>query len=69
MSQMPEIALSSGAACSAASPTPSHVLAALGLDPDQVRSSVRFGLGHSNSMQDAHYVSERIEEVINSLKK
>ena len=69
MSQIPEIALSSGAACSAASPTPSHVLAALGLNPDQVRSSIRFGFGQANSMQDVQYVSERIAEAIFLLKK
>ena len=38
------LAVSSGSACSAENPRPSHVLLALGRDPDQARSSVRFGL-------------------------
>jgi cysteine desulfurase len=38
------LALSSGSACSSEQPRPSHVLAALGLDEDQARSSLRFGL-------------------------
>ncbi len=40
-----EVAVSTGAACSSAQPEPSHVLLALGLDPDLVRGSVRLGLG------------------------
>ena len=38
------LAVSSGSACSAESPRPSHVLMALGRDVDQARASVRFGL-------------------------
>jgi len=38
------LAVSSGSACSAENPRPSHVLLALGRDEDQARASVRFGL-------------------------
>jgi cysteine desulfurase len=38
------LAVSSGSACSAEHPRPSHVLAALGLDADEARASLRFGL-------------------------
>ena len=38
------VALSSGSACSAEHPRPSHVLTALGLDADDVRACLRFGL-------------------------
>lgn len=40
-----EVALSSGSACSSATPEPSHVLRALGRDDLEARSSLRFGLG------------------------
>ncbi len=39
------IASSAGSACSARRPEPSHVLVALGLDPQRVRSSLRLSLG------------------------
>jgi cysteine desulfurase len=38
------LAVSSGSACSAENPRPSHVLLALGRDEGQARASVRFGL-------------------------
>ncbi len=38
------LAVSSGSACSAESPRPSHVLLALGLNSDLARASLRFGL-------------------------
>jgi len=45
----PTLAASTGAACAASGSEPSHVLRAIGLDANQVRSSLRFGLGHLNT--------------------
>jgi cysteine desulfurase len=39
-----QVAMSSGSACNANQGEPSHVLKAIGLNPDQARSSLRFGL-------------------------
>ena len=45
MLAVPELAVSSGSACTSAEPHPSHVLLGIGLSVDQARSSLRFGLG------------------------
>lgn len=44
--------VSTGSACTAGVPEPSHVLLAMGLDPVLARSSLRFSLGHSSSEAD-----------------
>jgi len=43
---------STGSACSAGVPEPSHVLLAMGIDPAQARSSLRFSLGHTSTPAD-----------------
>ena len=43
---------STGSACSAGIARPSHVLLAMGADPDLARSSLRFSLGHTSTEQD-----------------
>ena len=43
---------STGSACSAGVAQPSHVLVAMGLDPEHARGSLRFSLGHSSCRAD-----------------
>ena len=50
------IECSTGSACSAGVPQPSHVLLALGRDDDAARSSLRFSLGHSSMTEDVDAV-------------
>lgn len=52
MLHAPELAVSSGSACTAADPAPSHVLLALQLSPEAARSSLRFGLGRFNQTEE-----------------
>ncbi len=66
--KMPEIALSSGSACSSATPEPSHVLRALGVSNDVARGSIRFGLGRFNTPEEVEYVIRRVIETVNSLR-
>jgi cysteine desulfurase len=54
------IECSTGSACSAGVPQPSHVLLAMGCDPDQARHSLRFSLGHTTSSEDVDAVVEAI---------
>jgi cysteine desulfurase len=43
------VAVSSGAACASGTLEPSHVLLAMGLEPELARSSLRFSLGPENT--------------------
>ena len=46
------IECSTGSACSAGVPQPSHVLLAMGRSEDDARSSLRFSLGHASTAED-----------------
>jgi cysteine desulfurase len=45
MANMPGIAVSSGSACSSATPAPSHMLLAMGRSTEDATASIRFGVG------------------------
>ncbi len=50
------IHVSTGSACSAGVPQPSHVLLAMGRDEDEARSSLRITLGHTSTRADVEAV-------------
>ena len=52
MAACPLLCVSSGAACSVAELSPSHVLRAIGLDDQACRRSLRLGIGRFNSADD-----------------
>ena len=58
------IATSTGSACSAGVPQPSHVLLAMGCDAERARSSLRFSLGHTSSKTDIDALAEAIVPVV-----
>jgi cysteine desulfurase len=62
------VAVSTGAACSSGAIEPSHVLMAMGLSPDQARSSIRFSLGKHNTDEDIEYALSVIPEVVERLR-
>lgn len=68
LAALPDVALSSGSACSSARPEPSHVLVALGLDEARVGCSLRIGLGRSTSEAEIDRAAERIAEEVASLR-
>jgi cysteine desulfurase len=51
---VPELALSTGSACTSGAPEPSHVLTAVGLPRDLAHSTIRVGLGRFNTATEIH---------------
>ncbi|HZZ74141.1 MAG TPA: aminotransferase class V-fold PLP-dependent enzyme [Pirellulales bacterium] len=68
MMSMRDIAVSSGSACTSANPEPSHVLRALGRDPDLTRSSLRFGLGRFNMEAEIEFTIRACAEAVARLR-
>lgn len=62
-------AVSTGAACSSGSVEPSHVLLAMGLTPEQARSSVRFSLGLGNTVEQVDLLLEAAVEAVARLRR
>lgn len=63
------IAASSGSACTAGSPEPSHVLLALGLDQQLARGSLRLTLGLGNSDADVDSLLAAIQPLAERLRR
>lgn len=62
-------AVSSGAACSSGAPEPSHVLLAMGLNRLEARSSIRFSLGRSNTIEQVDALVEALVDSVAHLRK
>jgi cysteine desulfurase len=62
------IAASSGSACTSGSLEPSHVLIAMGLEPEQSHGSVRFSLGRSNTAEDVDYLIEKMPSIVKRMR-
>ena len=63
------IALSSGSACSSGKVQASHVLAAMGVEPELARSALRVSLGWSTSDSDVENLLTALTKVSSSLLK
>ena len=57
---IPEIAISSGSACTTSTMEPSHVLLALGMGKEEAYASLRFGIGRFNTEEDIHIAVKSI---------
>jgi cysteine desulfurase len=62
-------AVSSGAACSSGAVEPSHVLLAIGLPAEAARSSIRFSLGRSNTVEQVDALIDAVVESVAHLRR
>jgi cysteine desulfurase len=65
---MADIAASSGSACTTGSLEPSHVLTAMGIDPDLAHASLRLTVGRSNTLADIDRVLEVLPGIVAKLR-
>jgi cysteine desulfurase len=65
---MAGIACSTGSACSFATLEPSHVLHAIGLEEDLIKSAVRFSLGRYTSENDINITLEVIRRIVQRMR-
>ena len=63
------IAAATGSACSSKKLQASHVLTAIGIDPEHAHGSLRFSLGRGNTEDDVSYVVEVLPEIVERLRK
>ena len=66
-----DVAVSSGAACSSASPglEPSHVLRAIGIPDELARASLRFGLGRWTTADEIDYAADKVSSLVTRLRQ
>jgi cysteine desulfurase len=62
-------AVSSGSACSSGASEPSHVLVAIGLTPEQARSSIRVSLGRGNDAAQVDALVDALAECVAHLRR
>ena len=65
---LPEIAVSSGSACTSASLEPSYVLRALGMNDELAHSSLRFSVGRFTTEQDVDQAIEQVRAAVEKLR-
>jgi cysteine desulfurase len=59
-----KVAVARGSACASATEAPSHVLRALGFTDEQVRGSIRIGIGRFNTESEVDEAGSLIAEAV-----
>ena len=65
---MEGICVSTGSACTSGSMEPSHVLAALGIQPQLAQGTVRFSLGRDNTEAEIGEVIDKVPKIIEQMR-
>ena len=63
------IAVSTGSACSSHSLSPSHVLIAIGLKPEDAHGSIRFTLSRYTTKEEIEYTVNSLKGIVENLRK
>ncbi|HEY6536504.1 MAG TPA: cysteine desulfurase NifS, partial [Candidatus Nitrosocosmicus sp.] len=64
------IGSSTGSACSSnKKQKASHVLKAIGLSHDEITGSIRFSIGHQNTIEEIKTMIIKLKEIISELRK
>lgn len=66
---MQGVAVSTGSACTSKALMPSHVLIAMGMEPEWTHSSIRFSLGKYTTAKDIDYVIKILPGIVGRLRK
>ena len=66
---MKGICVSTGSACSAGAVSPSHVLTAMGLEENRVKSAVRFTFGKYNTIEEVDFTVNALKDAVNKIRK
>ncbi len=66
---MPEIAVSSGSACTSAELEPSHVLMGMGLSKGEANCTVRFGVGRTTTTAEIAFTVERVASAVERIRR
>jgi cysteine desulfurase len=69
MLAMPDVAVSSGSACTAATPAPSHVLRAMGIGYEAAGESIRFSVGRFTTDAEVRYATRRVADVVQRIRQ
>ncbi len=68
IANLPDIALSTGSACTSGALEPSHVLTAIGLSREDASSTVRVGIGRFTMDAELRYAADRIAQVVERIR-
>jgi cysteine desulfurase len=66
--EMDGVYVSTGSACHSRQPTPSHVLLAIGRNPDEATSSLRFSVGRFSTTDDIDAAAAAVETAVADLR-
>jgi cysteine desulfurase len=69
MANAPEVAISTGSACNSADPEPSHVLLAMGMDPESASECLRISVGLPTTRDDVDEAALQISAAVQRVRR